>query len=250
MTFPDSPESVATPGARATALLAAATADPELRGVPAELQRLCRAAVIGLGLEGAAVHVMTESGSSGIGASSGPRATSLAELVVSVGEGPTVDAFSTRRPVLVPDLVANAARWPGYVEEGSRAGLGAVWSFPLHLGAVVVGVLDLYDGRARSLSEQDLSLAVHLSRLSLDRLLDRHGELGDGPDGGLAVGLAAVDHHAEVHQAQGMVMVDLGVDLAEALVLMRAHAFAQELSLLQLARAIISGLAIPASWGD
>jgi len=248
MTFPRSPEPAATPAVRATALIAAATADPGLRGVSARLQQLCRAAVIGLGLEGAVVHVMTESGASGIGASSSPRATSLAELVVSVGEGPAVDAFSSRRPVLVPDLMASAARWPGYVEAG--AGLGAVWSWPLHLGAVVVGVLDLYDGRARSLTEPELGLAVHLSRLALDLLLDGRGELVGGLAGGLAVGLAAVEHHAEVHQAQGMVMVDLGVDLAEALVLMRAHAFANDFSLLQLAQAIINGAAIPRAWGD
>lgn len=246
MTFPGSPESAAAPGVRAAALIAAASADSEFRGAPAELQRLCRAAVIGLGLEGAVVHVMTASGASGIGASSSPRATSLAEVVVSVGEGPAMDAFSSRRPVLVPDLVASAVRWPGYVEAGIRAGLGAVWSWPLHLGAVVVGVLDLYDGRARSLSADDLSLAVHLSRLALDLLLESQ----DGLDGGLAVGLAAVEHHAEVHQAEGMVMVDLGVELAEALVLMRAHAFAHDLSLLQLARAIIAGVAIPRAWGD
>ena len=54
-----------------------------------------------------------------------------------------------------------------------------------------------------------------------------------------------VDPRAEVHQAQGMVMVDLGVDLADALVRMRAHAFAVGIPLIDLARAIIAGFVLP-----
>ena len=56
-----------------------------------------------------------------------------------------------------------------------------------------------------------------------------------------------LDHRAEIHQAQGMVMVDLSVDLAEALLRMRAHAFQGGLPLIQVARAIIAGLVLPSA---
>ena len=50
-----------------------------------------------------------------------------------------------------------------------------------------------------------------------------------------------MDHRLEIHQAQGMVTVDLGIDMAEALSLMRAHAFGREIALLEIARAILAG---------
>ena len=50
----------------------------------------------------------------------------------------------------------------------------------------------------------------------------------------------ALERRAEIHQAQGMVMVDLEVDLAEALLLMRAHAFSRDVSLLEVAREILA----------
>ena len=104
------------PEAHAQALLAAAVPDAGLSGVGAALQRVCRAAVDGLGLLGAVVHVMSESGAAGIGASSDARAERLGELPLSAGEGPSLEAFASRRPVLVPDLLGRSARWPGYVE--------------------------------------------------------------------------------------------------------------------------------------
>ena len=53
--------------------------------------------------------------------------------------------------------------------------------------------------------------------------------------------LDAMDVHTEVYQAQGMVMVQLDVDLAEALARMRAHAFATGTALPDLARSIVAG---------
>ena len=45
----------------------------------------------------------------------------------------------------------------------------------------------------------------------------------------------------EVYQAQGMVMVDLGVSLAEALVRLRAHAFVEGRPVGDVARDIVAG---------
>jgi AmiR/NasT family two-component response regulator len=59
-----------------------------------------------------------------------------------------------------------------------------------------------------------------------------------------------MDHRPEIHQAQGMVTVDLGLDLAGALALMRAHAFSRGLPLLELARMILAGERIHMTDGD
>ncbi len=50
-----------------------------------------------------------------------------------------------------------------------------------------------------------------------------------------------LDGHAHVYQAQGMVMVQLGVALPEALARMRAHAYAHDVTLVELATEIVEG---------
>ena len=93
-----------------------------------------------------------------------------------------------------------------------------------------------------------VSLALTFADLAVERLLD--------PDPGTSLGdvnarlVDALERRAEIHQAQGMVMVDLEVDLAEALSLMRAHAFARDVSLLDVAREILAGGNLPAPDGS
>ncbi len=55
----------------------------------------------------------------------------------------------------------------------------------------------------------------------------------------------ALDGQAHVYQAQGMVMVELGVSLAEALARMRAHAWSTGQDLTTLAGEIVAGRAMP-----
>ncbi len=50
-----------------------------------------------------------------------------------------------------------------------------------------------------------------------------------------------VDAHYVVYQAQGMTMVDLGVSLVDALARLRAHAFAADRSLQDVARDVVEG---------
>ena len=91
------------------------------------------------------------------------------------------------------------------------------------------------------LSPDELSLALAFSHLAVLTILGDHAVDEDGEWEPL------LDHRAEIHQAQGMVMVDLGIDLAEALLRMRAHAFHGGLPLIQVARAIIAGLVLPSA---
>jgi hypothetical protein len=220
----------------ARAALSLAVADEVLSGLPASLQRLCRAATECLSLGGAAVQLMA--------ASSAAPSRRLGEVPFAVGEGPAVDAFSLARPVLVSDLLGEGqSRWPGYVSVVSGQGIGAVYALPLHVGAVRLGVFELYDEHVRRLSSDELSLALVFAETATDCLLD--------PPAGTAVALlddpalGAMNQRIEIHQAQGMVTVDLGLDLTAALALMRAHAFSRNLTLFELARAILDGERLP-----
>lgn len=225
---------------RARQAMAEAVADESMVGLPAALQRICRAATTSLSLSGAVVQVITRSDEAVVLASSDDASRRLGELPFEVGEGPSVDAFAIARPVLVPDLLGEGqSRWPGYVSVIGGDGLRAAYALPLHVGAARLGVLELYGGRIHSLSPAELSLALVFAQAAIDSLLD--------PPSGSSVALLddpqveAMDRRVEIHQAQGMVTVDLGVDLAQALALMRAHAFSRGITLLQIARLILAG---------
>ena len=225
--------------ATARALILAASATDGLDGLVAVLQRLCRGLTAHLSVLGATVHLMSPAGSAGVAAASDEHCKAIDELQFTTGEGPCHDAFAARRPVLVPDLSGAGWRWPGYASAVLEAGVGAVFAFPLHVGGVVLGVLDVYDDRPGSLTHEQVAMALTFAQIATEILLD-----GDptGTDGALDPGLAtALDYRAEIHQAQGMLVVSSSVSLVNALVLMRAHAFAHGRPLIDLAREIIGG---------
>ena len=174
-----------------------------------------------------------------------PQAAHALELAqFGVGEGPSRDAFAARRPVLVSDLAKDGvSRWPGWVPVALTAGVLSSYSFPLHVGAVIFGVLGLYPGRAPGLDAGGLETALVYADVATEMFLD-----GSLPEGGhrLEPGLdATLDTHAHVYQAQGMVMVELGVSLGEALARMRAHAWATGRDLTTLAGEIVAGREMP-----
>lgn len=231
----------------------AAVADESLSGLPAALQRICRAVTSSLVLSGAVVQVITESREAVVLASSDGASHRLGEIPFEVGEGPCLDAFTIARPVLVRDLLGEGqSRWPGYVSAIRDNGVRATYAFPLHVGAVRLGVLELYGSRVRSLSSAELSLALVFARAATDSLLEPPSgstvaPLEDRNAEGVGEG---VGHWVEIHQAQGMVTVDLGLDLAGALAVMRGHAFSRDISLLEVARMILAGEHIHVTDGD
>jgi ANTAR domain/GAF domain len=226
--------------ATARALILAEPAQVQPAGLVGVLQRLCRGLSTHLEVMGAAVHLMSSAGSGGVAAASDEKCLAIDELQFTTGEGPCHDAFGARRPVLTPDLRSGSGlHWPGYASAAMEAGVGAVFAFPLHVGGVGLGVLDVYRDHPGSLSEHELSMVLTFAEIATEILLD--GDLV-GADGSLDPGLAtALDYRSEIHQAQGMLMVSLGVSLAEALVRMRAYAFAHGVPLIDLAREVIAG---------
>jgi hypothetical protein len=214
-------------------------------GVADALQQLCRTLTSDLGLMGAAMNLMSAAGTTnGVVAASDDRSRDVDELQFATGEGPCHEAFAARRPVLTSDLRSVIdGRWPGYSSAALDAGVGAVFAFPLQVGAVVLGVMDVYADRAGSLSQEQAAAALTCAHLATEILID--GDLFS-TDGRLDRDLSTVlDHRAEIYQAQGMVVVDLGVEPAEALARMRAHAFGNDQPLIDLAHAIISGFVLP-----
>ena len=220
-------------------LIASEAADG-VHGVAGALQRLCRSLTKHLSLRGAAVSLMSSAGSEGVAAASDDDIKQIDELQFTTGVGPCHDAFRARRPVLTPDLGSCIGdRWPGYTSAAIASGVGAVFAFPLHVGGAAFGVLDLYSARPGSLNDRQLAMALTFAQVATETLLD--GDLTSA-DGDLVPSLEmALDSRAEIHQAQGMLMVSLRVGPTEALARMRAYAFAHDRPLIELAREIVAG---------
>jgi hypothetical protein len=124
----------------------------------------------------------------------------------------------------VPDLAADGMRrWPIYAPAIHDAGVRAVFAFPLQIGAVRLGAIDVFRAWTGPLSRTELGQALSFAGHVVTMLLDGQERATEGADGLDD----AIDNRIDLFQAQGMVMVQLGSSLAEALTRIRAHAFAQ-----------------------
>jgi hypothetical protein len=203
------------------------------------LGRVCQTAMQTLAASGAGVTVMAGDGVRGISAASDPRSERLEELQFTLGEGPCIDAYALRRPVLVPDLAESAmARWPGYAPVVHGEGIRAVFAFPLQIGAARLGVLDVFRDRAEALTPDQLWRGVLLADAAVAALLDQHEQADDGAQ--RADLDEAVEDRTVLFQAQGMVMVQMGVSLGEAMARMRAYAYTQDRRLGEVARDVVA----------
>ena len=228
---------------RLTHVLSLIEAEPvefdDADGMVGALRRLCSAAVKAVPASGAGLSVMTDGGVRGIAAASDAASGRIDELEFALGEGPCMEAFAGRRPVLEADLAdGGMARWPLYAVAAHNEGVRAAFAFPLQVGAARLGVLDLHRREPGSLSAEELAHALSFADVATRMLLDAQEEAAPGAaDHGLDETLA---YRFELHQAQGMVMVQLDVSLAAALALLRAYAYSHERRLDHVARDVVS----------
>lgn len=202
---------------------------------------LCELALGELSVDGVGATVLSHLGN-GDGDGAGPRrglvhasnevSAGLEELQLTVGEGPCLDAFGSGGPILVADLATATGRWPGFAPEALQLGASAVFSFPLHIGVYRLGSLDCYRETTRALTTAEISDALILADLATQTVI---GEL-EGHRSQDTSWLA--NAHAEVHQATGMVQVQLQSTTEAALLRLRAHAYTHQLSLNEVARRV------------
>ncbi|NEA35812.1 GAF and ANTAR domain-containing protein [Streptomyces sp. SID13031] len=200
--------------------------------------RLCASAAKAVPVTGAGVALMTPRGHGGTLAATDRSALALEDLQQTLGEGPCVNAFHDRRPVLQPDLAEAASRWPGFTPGALDAGVAAIFAFPLQVGAIRLGVLDLYRDTPGPLDALQLTEALDYAAAATTIMLDLQQVTSAGE---LHPDLAdAADDHREIHQATGMITVQAAVTINEALLLLRARAYADGQRLRELAQEVVA----------
>ena len=201
----------------------------------AQPDRICELCVQMLGVTGAGISMMTTAGNNGIVCSTDEASARIEDLQLTLGVGPCVDAVGRGAPVLVGDLTepgdVDVARWPAFMEGASKAGVRAVFAFPLRIGAISVGALDLYRDQPGDLDRDQLPaalMAADAAALALLNLDSPHPPGSSDLD-------SRTPYQPQVHQATGMVQVQLDVSIEDAFLMLRARAFASGRPLIDVA---------------
>ncbi len=202
--------------------------------VEEQLEWLCRATVTATEVSCCGVTMVTNRGQSVTAHASDERARAVEDLQHTLGEGPGVAASESGAAVLVPDLSDRLDhtldRWPVFARSAVELGVLAAFAFPLLLGTSRIGALSLYRTSSGGLSSRQLSQGL----VAADSVAMTLAENGDG----LPAPVDQLDP-MRVHQAAGMAMVQLGLPIDEAMLRMRAIAFAEGQSVDELADAIL-----------
>lgn len=202
-------------------------------------ETLCRHAARDLGAHGVAIALVLDEDGLDLHVGSDPDAVELERLQLELGEGPCLEAHRTGSVVVAPDLWAETERWPVYASSAADLGIRSVHAFPLLMGGIRLGVMDVYRREPGHLDEKDVVQAMTYADVAVLVVLHLHAMDGSGPEqlGALEEAFSA---HPEIHQATGMVSVQAGTDLRSALLLIRARAFAEGRSMHDVAADVIS----------
>jgi len=214
------------------------------RGQGVGVADACAVAVKATRVSGAGLTMMTRGDSSRVVCVTDAVSAKVEELQLTYGEGPCMDAYATRSPVLFPDLGAVEAtrRWPAFAPAASRIGAAAVFAFPLQLGTVRLGVMDLYHSEPRHLGSGELRDALLLAETATLLLVGRDQAATEDSEAGAHADLLSEreGYRAEIDQATGMVSVQLEVSIDDAFARLRAYAYAGDRSLTDVARDVVA----------
>lgn len=207
-------------------------------GAPVEVRHVGHTATFAAGVDATAVTVILAASPWETVYTSGQIAADMEELTMTLGEGPGVDALAG--DIAFAGDLSEAwcqVRWPVFAAAAVDGGVRAAFALPLRVGGIRLGVMDLYRARPGDLDQAQLSDALLLADTVCGLLLDstQHPASagGTGPE-------EARPQHPEIHQATGMIIAQLGVSAAVALIRLRAYAYAHNRRLRDVAADIVA----------
>jgi hypothetical protein len=204
----------------------------------ARVEHVCGLAADSLQVDGVGVSVTAGPGRHSRVAATDVVSGRIEDLQVLLGQGPCVDAVSSGAPVLVDDITRQevADRWPVFAPEAQAIGVRASFALPLVVGGLRLGAMDLYRTRVGPLGDRAVAEAQDYATAVVELLLHLQNAVPDAVRTTLEPGWAAT---SVVHQATGMVMVQLGMDGTSAFAALRARAFQERRTLQEVAHDVL-----------
>jgi hypothetical protein len=199
-------------------------------------QRLLRACVMVFGVSSAGLTAVAGGEHCGVLAASDPGFAEVDDLQFRFGEGPAIDAVSSGRRIIEPDLEAAQARWPAFAPAAMARGIHAGFALPFTAGTCL-GAISMYRSTPGDLAPvvagvEPLRVTVLAMHLVLDLIDVAPGALPD------LLG-DTTDRRSLVHQAVGMIAAQLEVNVADALGCLRARAWALDRSIERVAADVV-----------
>ncbi|MGH8931612.1 MAG: GAF domain-containing protein [Egibacteraceae bacterium] len=210
--------------------------DPRPMG---QMKAICRACIDLLGVSGAGVMLMAERMHQGTAYATDDIIQRLEDLQNNAAEGPCLDAYNLGRPVFEPDLADGGIRaWPLLAPTARKAGMAAVFAFPLQLDDTSVGALDLYRDQPGPLTDVQIDDARLLAAMATRAVL---GMQADAAPGTLPAQIADLSgDRAAIEQATGMVAAQLSITVAAAAARLRTAAREADRALAVVAHDIVA----------
>jgi hypothetical protein len=171
-----------------------------------------------LSIPAAAVTLRGLRHSSVVVATSDAVAEAAQDLERVMDEGPTTAVMADGTAVRLGEA-AMLGRWPRYGPAAAELGVRSVVAAPLRLSTVCLGAICAYDSAL--VIRPDVASATEAVADALTQSVLDSVQSGD------ALGLFEEDFQPLVHQATGMIAVYHGCDVSDAEELLRAHAFAE-----------------------
>ena len=201
--------------------------------------RLCLGFVKIVEVDGAGIMLMSGDIPRGSLCTTNEVSYLIEELQYTLGEGPCVDAYQQDRVVAEPDLADPVTpRWVAFTPPALEAGARAVFGFPMRVGTVRLGALNLYRDRPGPLTGDQHADALVVADVAARWVLE--AQAGAAPDVVAQELETGADFHFVVHNAAGIVSVQQGISVTEALIRLRAHAFSNDRLLADVAEDVVA----------
>ena len=158
-------------------------------------------------------------------------AQDLEDWEFTLHEGPCLDAAATSTTMMGDTEPTETNPWPRLSAKAHAIGYRSLAGVPLQAGGTTFGCLNLQD-RHGTISAETMADAEHIAKelaLLVVGSLRRRLPDQDRPP----------EHHA-FHQATGMVMAQMRIDAGSAAEVLRAHAWANDRLLMDVASDVVS----------
>ena len=201
---------------------------------------LCRPFLGSLPISGAAIAVIAPSGTQSTICSSNATAARIDELQFELGEGPQWLAARSGEIVAITDVAASAHDdWPVLGSALAALPVAAIFSIPMQMGAVTVGVATLYSDVPRDLDHEQRATALAIASAIASTAVQRAMASAGDPLADESASMPAL--RREVHQATGMILVQLDTTATIAYARLQAYAFANGQTVQAVAHDVVTG---------
>jgi GAF domain-containing protein len=167
------------------------------------------------------------------------RARMLELFELQIQEGPCLDCFNSGDAIPNVDLTQPETdkQWPAFTPTAVRAGFGTTHALPMRLRGQVIGALNLFNDKPVQLSDSDLTVAQAMADVATIGLLHQRNTHEQTV---LSEQLQTALHsRVLIEQAKGALAARTSLDVNQAFHTMRAYARRNNLTLTDVATAIV-----------